>query len=56
MMWCAIFTSRKGVLPVCKYEMPDMQIIYFEAEDILTSSGTIDPSNPGGDTTVDPFG
>lgn len=39
------------------YEAPDLKVIYFEAEDILTSSDTtVDPWGNGSDNTEDPWG
>lgn len=38
-----------------KYEMPSMEIIQFETEDLIRTSGEggsyHDPDNPGGDIT-----
>ncbi len=39
-----------------EYETPDMEVIYFETEDILTASTGLDPDKPGGDWEVDPWG
>lgn len=38
-----------------RYEAPSMEVIAFESEDVITTSGiTIDP-NPGVDDTEVPF-